>query len=175
MPPPRPGGGAAGRYHIGMSPPPPADAATAYHEAGHAVVALALGRPVHKVSVLPDRHRLGHCAFGKGAVRPTDDWVEREILIALGGLAAEARHTGTYAYEEADRDLRFVRRLALDRAGDRRAGRLERRLLSKVEALLGDDDVWRAVELIAAELLKCGVISGRAAKHLFDRATAPPG
>ena len=30
---------------------------------------------------------------------------------------------------------------------------------------------WRAVELIAAELLKHGVISGRAARHLFEQAT----
>ena len=80
---------------------PPFDAATAYHEAGHAVVALALGRPVHRVSVLPDRERLGLCEFGKGVFRPSEDWLEREILIALGGIAAEARHTG---------DLRLGRR-----------------------------------------------------------------
>ena len=39
-----------------MEPQPPQpqhDEATAYHEAGHAVVALALDRPVHRVSVLP--------------------------------------------------------------------------------------------------------------------------
>ena len=30
------------------------DPRTAYHEAGHAVVALALNRPVHRVSVLPN-------------------------------------------------------------------------------------------------------------------------
>ena len=76
---------------------------TAYHEAGHAVVALALGRTVHKVSVLPNRERMGECRFGKGNTRASDDWVEREILIALGGLAAEARHTGTYATDEAAR------------------------------------------------------------------------
>ena len=28
---------------------------------------------------------------------------------------------------------------------------------------------WQAVELIAAELMRCGCISGRAARHLFDR------
>jgi ATP-dependent Zn protease len=151
---------------------PPFDPATAYHEAGHAVVALALGRPIHRVSVLPDGQFLGLCRFGKGAFRPSEDWLEREILIALGGLAAEARHTGDYAWGAADRDRQYVRQLAVQRAGERQAERLERRLLSKAEHLLGQQGHWRAVELIAAELLRRGAISGRAARHLFDRGCA---
>lgn len=154
-----------------MDEVPAYDPATAYHEAGHAVVALALGRPVHRVSVLPNRDRLGQCEFGKAVFRPSEDWVEREVLISLAGLAAEARHTGTYGWDEADRDLRYVRRLLTATRTDRQAEKQERRLLSKVEYLLADDGNWAAVEAIAAELLKQGVISGRAARHLFDRAT----
>jgi ATP-dependent Zn protease len=86
---------------------------TAYHEAGHAVVAMALDRPVHRVSILPNRDRAGQCEFGKGVYRPSEDALEREILIALAGMAAEARHSGTYAMAEAERDLRYVRRLVL--------------------------------------------------------------
>jgi len=158
---------------MGSADPKPAfDPATAYHEAGHAVVALALGRPVHRVSVLPNRDRLGQCEFGKTPTRPTADWAEREMLISLAGLAAEARHTGTYGWDEADRDLRHVRRLLLDRGRERAAERVEKRLLAKVEYLLADDGHWRAVELVAAELLVQGVISGRAARHLFDRGCA---
>ena len=147
------------------------DPVTAYHEAGHAVIALCLDRPVHRVSVLPNRERLGQCEFGKGRFKPSEDALEREILIALAGLAAEARHTGTYQMEEADRDLRYVRRLALERKSARAAPRYEERMLSKVEAMLADDATWRAVERIAAELLKHGVISGRAARHLFEQGT----
>lgn len=146
------------------------DEITAYHEAGHAVVALALDRPVHRVSVLPNRERLGQCEFGKSRYRPSEDWLEREILIALGGYAAEARHTGTYGTEEADHDLRYVRRLVLQRKSERAAARYEERMLAKVEAILADDANWRAVELIAAELLKHGVISGRAARHFYEQA-----
>jgi ATP-dependent Zn protease len=152
---------------------PPFNAATAYHEAGHAVLALALGRPVQRVSALPNRERLGQCDFRKGVFRPSEDWLEREILIALGGVAAEARHTGAYAWGMADRDLQYVRDLAVRRAGERQAERLERRLLAKAEHLLAKDGYWRAVELIAAELLRRGSISGRAARHLFDQACAP--
>jgi ATP-dependent Zn protease len=148
---------------------PQYDEATAYHEAGHAVTALALGRPVQRVSILANRERLGHCAFGKGVFRPSEDWQEREILIALGGLAAEARFTGAYAWNGAARDRQYVRQLAAQRAGERRAERLERRLLAKAEHLLSQERHWRAVELIAAELLRLGVLSGRAARALFDR------
>ena len=148
---------------------PPFDEVTAFHEAGHAVVALALGRPVHKVSAIPGQELLGKCDFKKAVYRPSEDWLENEILISLAGLAAEARHTGTYDLVAAGQDLRYVRRLALQRTSERALERFEKRMLSKVEHILADDGHWRAVELIAAELVKLGTISGRAARHLFDR------
>jgi len=152
---------------------PPHDETTAYHEAGHAVIALALGRPVAHVSILPDRKFLGMCQFQKPVFRPTEDWLEREILIALGGIAAEARHTGNYAWQGAAHDQRYVRSLVVRRAGgERQADRLERRMLAKAEHLLSQDGCWRAVELIAAELMRCGSISGRTARHLYDRGCA---
>src|SRR3954452_22046016 len=108
---------------------PTFDAASASHEAGHAVASLALGRPVHQVSVLPDREFLGLCEFRKAVFRPSEDWLGREALIALGGIAAESRRTGQYAWAEAGRDFDYVRSLALKRTGnDRQAQRLERRL-----------------------------------------------
>ena len=154
-----------------MSPPPPPSelVATAYHEAGHAVVALALGRPVHRVTVRPTTDRLGQCEFKKGRHQPTDDWVEDEILIALAGMAAEAKATGVYERGGAARDLRFARSLMLQRASERSLERFERRMLGKVEHLLGDDGHWRAVEAIAAELVAKETISGRQAVHLFEQ------
>jgi ATP-dependent Zn protease len=149
---------------------PPHDETTAYHEAGHAVVALALGRSVHGVSILPQRDRLGQCEYRKARLRPSEDWLEREMLIALGGIAAEARFTGSYAADMAATDLRYVRDLAVQRVGQRRAERLERRLLAKAEHLLSQEGQWRAVELIARELLRRGEISGRTARHLFEQA-----
>lgn len=149
---------------------PPFDVVTAHHEAGHAVVALALGRPVDRVSVLPDRVNLGTCEFRKGVFRPSEDWLEREGLIALGGIAAEARFTGEYAWDGAARDYRYVLGLAAQRAGERQAERLVRRMLAKVERLLAQPANARAVELIAGELVQRGEISGRAARHFFEQA-----
>jgi ATP-dependent Zn protease len=152
----------------------PSPEATAYHEAGHAVIALALGRPVHRVTILADRDRLGTCAFGKAVFRPSEDWLEREALIALAGLAAEARFTGVYALDGAAKDRQYVAGLARQRAGAAgKAERLERRLLSKVEYLLGREENWRAVERLAAELLRAGTVSGRAARHLYEEACRP--
>jgi hypothetical protein len=149
---------------------PTSDQATAYHEAGHAVLALLLDRPVKRVSIMPDRDHLGVCEFGKGVFRPSEDWLEREILIALGGIAAEARLTGNYAWDAAARDQKYVRRLSVQRAGERRAEKLERRLLAKAEHFLAAAECWQAVELIATELLLHREISGRTALHLFERA-----
>ena len=146
--------------------------ATAYHEAGHAVIALALGRAVQRVSVLPKLDTLGRCEFQKGRTRPSEDWLEREILISLAGLAAEARHTGQYAWDGAARDLQVVKRLATQRAGERHVERLQKRLLSKVEHMLAQPETWRAVQLIAAELLRVETISGRAAVHLMEQGKA---
>ncbi|MCM2323260.1 MAG: ATP-dependent zinc metalloprotease FtsH [Oligoflexia bacterium] len=67
----------------------------AYHEMGHAVVALALGEDeaVHKVSVIPR----GIGALGYTLRRPTEDRymmskaeLESKLAIALGGRASEA-------------------------------------------------------------------------------------
>jgi hypothetical protein len=146
-----------------------AEDATAYHEAGHTVMALALGRPVAYVSIRPDRVFLGKCAFGKAVFRPSEDWLEREALIALAGAAAEARRTGVYAWGAAARDQAYAKELVLQRAGGaRQADRLLRRLLAKAEHLLAGEDNWRAVERLAAELLRLGEISGRTARHLYD-------
>ncbi|RLS56380.1 MAG: cell division protein FtsH [Planctomycetota bacterium] len=150
----------------------PSREATAYHEAGHAVIALHLGRPVQRVSILAKEQTLGRCEFRKGQQRPTEDWLEREILISLAGLAAEARFTGEYAWEGALRDLQGIRQLALQRAGERQADRFIKRMLSKVEHLLSQPGMWRVVERIVAELLRCESLSGRAAVHLYEQGIA---
>lgn len=145
---------------------------TAYHEAGHAVIAIVLGRSVQRVSILPKLQTLGRCEFQKGKPRPTEDWLEREILISLAGLAAEARHTGQYSWAGAEQDLQSVKRLAVMRAGERQYERLQKRLLAKVEHMLDQPENWRAIQLIAAELLKSETISGRAVVHLVEQGKA---
>lgn len=147
------------------------DAATCYHEAGHAVMAILLGRSIHKVSAVPNSLRLGQVEFKKGAAKQSDDWIETEILIALAGPVAEAKFTGVFDEHSAGRDLRAVRKFAEDRVGDRQAEHYERRMIAKTEYLLADEATWKAVDTIAGELLAKGTLSGRAARHHFEQAT----
>lgn len=142
---------------------------TAYHEAGHAVIAISVGRPIHKISIIPNKTRLGACEVKKGRFQPSHDWLEDEILILFAGVAAEAKLIGRYDWQGAGQDLRSIRQLTLSRAGDvTRAEKLERRLLSKTEHLLESETAWKTVVQIAAALLEKETISGRNAMHLFN-------
>ncbi len=150
--------------------------ATAYHEAGHAVMALSLGRPIQKVTILPGRSqwgdaRLGFCEIKKGRTKASKNLLEDEVLILLAGIVAEAGVTGRYCAEGATEDLRAVDRLLKGRESSvSQIQRVHRRLLGKTEHLLGDDGNWRAVQLIADELIQKRTLSGRAVRHFFQQA-----
>jgi ATP-dependent Zn protease len=151
--------------------------ATAYHEAGHAVMALKLGRPIQKVTISPAQlqnggNRLGACEIQKGQHKSSKDWLEESVLILFSGMVAESHFTEQYCFEGASQDLRIAKRLLASRARtESQLKRLERRLLSKTEYLLGNRENSKAVELIANELLQKETISGRAVRHLIQLAT----
>ena len=88
----------------------------AYHEMGHALVALSLpgSDPVHKVSIIPR----GIGALGYTIQRPTEDRflmtkeeLENKMAVLLGGRAAELVVFGHYSTGAAD-DLRRVTDIA---------------------------------------------------------------
>ena len=88
--------------------------ATAYHEAGHAVMALIVGRPVQKITIVPAKvnavsARLGACQMKKGRIKPTSDWLEDEVLILFAGLVAESHFTNQQNERGAGQDLRSIR------------------------------------------------------------------
>ena len=143
------------------------DELTAYHEAGHAVMALHHGRTIHLVSARPSSRWLGVCHFGKGRTKTPADVVEAEILIALSGMAAEKMAGGSYNLLGAGSDIDLAGVWAGDRAG-RNAERLLQRMLDKAEHILGKPHLWNAVTAIAKELGLKTELSGRAARHLFD-------
>ena len=73
---------------------------TAYHEAGHAVIAYALGATIESVQLggeadewLPDR--FGECRINWGRVDTRSNWQrQREILSVLAGPVAEMIYNG---------------------------------------------------------------------------------
>jgi len=150
-------------------------AATAYHEAGHAVMATILGRKIQKVTIASAHLqtggvRLGVCELGKGRTKASHDAVEDEVLILLAGMVAEAQFTGQYCSLGASHDLRLVNRLLADRGGsERQFSRVQRRMLEKTEHLLSETAHAKAIALVARELITRTTISGRNVRHIVDQ------
>lgn len=151
--------------------------ATAWHEAGHALVAVIVGRPIQKVTVAPAKLqtggvRLGAVRFQKGRSKSTNDWLEDEVLILLAGMVAESKFTGQYCQASASHDLRAARNLMDKRAAtERQMEKLERRLLDKVEHLLEQSHHVAALKMIVDELMEKQTIKGRTVKHFLNMAT----
>lgn len=158
------------------NPEPDVKVATAYHEAGHAVMAVSLGRSIQKVTIQPGKRqfgpaRLGTCEIKKGRRGGSQDPLEDDVLILLAGMVSEAKWTGEYCHKGASQDLRDVTSLLCTRAASSRQHEtLRRRMLSKAEHILGDDVHTEAIETIAKELLEKMTISGRAVRHHFQQA-----
>lgn len=139
---------------------------TAYHEAGHAVMALLMGRSLKKVSIIPSQNRLGACTFQKGRTKQVQDKLEAEILVLLAGMVAESRKSGRYNVQGASQDLRKVEKLAMTRSGNpRQAEKLIHKMLDKTQHLLSNKAAWSAIKVIASELIEHESLSGRAAQH----------
>lgn len=137
---------------------------TAYHEAGHAVVAYALGARIESVGLwgeadefLPER--FGEIRVNWGRVLPAADWqLQRELLSVLAGPIAEMIYRGErieparYAPWQADWEhaVRCVSALSRDR---NRQLELLRIACVELERRLRDDDCWAAIASVADELL----------------------
>ena len=162
-------------------------AGTAYHEAGHAVVGLALKMPIAFVTIKPKASYLGHVsqapihhslgevyargsyrkpiadaskqdAFGNPVSERSDDWHADAVMCIAGGMAQT----------EFLKDGRTWRELA-GTSGDRRAVALARRKLgdrarsieeyeAECEKLIKQH--WPLIEAVAAKLLKEETLSG---------------
>jgi ATP-dependent Zn protease len=150
--------------------------ATAYHEAGHAVMAIVLGRSIEKVTISPallqtGGSRLGACRVQKGRFKASRDGLEDDVLILLAGMVAESHFTGRYCEEGAAQDLRAVKRLLAKRAkNDRNIDRLTRRLLDKTEHILGASEHAKTIQRVSRELLHKKTITGRAVQHWLKQA-----
>lgn len=148
---------------------------TAYHEAGHAVMAMICGRSVLKINIASKKMsfgtRLGVCEMGKGKSGGTKDWLEDEVMIQMAGMVGESLFTGTLDRAGAAQDMQLVKELIAKRAAsDKQFKRLRRRMLEKTEYLLGQPQHSKAVEFIAKDLAERKKLSGRAVKHHFNMA-----
>lgn len=151
----------------------------AYHQAGHAVAAHLLGRPVPDLSIEAEPEAAGTCGYalwaedfgvlGEGEEEGTagvvgaagvgeagfaeGGEVEAEIVACLAGPIAEAIHAGEFSEEAAEDDIFLILELAEAAVADEAAREAYLAgLESKAEALL--QEAWRAVEAVAGALLE---------------------
>lgn len=89
--------------------------ATAYHEAGHAIVALCVEHsdPVERVTVIPRTRSLGHTAFRQKKERVTYWYKEAidKIAVLMGGQVAEELYVNDIS-SGAKQDIKVATNLA---------------------------------------------------------------
>lgn len=107
----------------------------AYHESGHALVAMSLPQtdPVHKISIIPR----GFGALGYILQRPEDDRylvtqteLTNRICVALGGIAAEDlifEETSTGPQNDLERATELARRMVMEFGMSEKLGRVNYR------------------------------------------------
>jgi hypothetical protein len=136
----------------------------AFHESGHVVIALVLGRKVKRVSIDDDGDG------GKTDIKLGTN--KRSILIALAGPYAQRRHAPDSGWRSrnhtgfgSDADFDVVTDLIYEMFG---IGEVAERCWAKSEALIEQlvNQHWEQIERVAQALIERGVIEGAELEHL---------
>jgi hypothetical protein len=159
---------------------------TAYHEAGHAVADLALGRAFRYLTIEPDEDSLGHCmgvAYRGGQRLEMDvyegnnrarDWIERRVKTLLAGAIAERRFTGRNSSAGGWSDDRIAIDLLSHLCGTEtfEIDTYLDLLIIRTRALLSVPHRWMAIQRLAAQLLDKQTVRYRDARAIADQAIA---
>jgi hypothetical protein len=151
---------------------------TAYHEAGHAVAAWVQHRRFTRVTIVPKAEVLGSCSLARLPTfhpdldidRRTEQWTEREILLSLAGIAAEAHLIGRRPRGWFDQnDVRQAFRLALYQAGGdvKGAAAYLDWCWYPARGLVAHPLNWAAIEALAAALLAHRTLGERRARQVI--------
>lgn len=144
--------------------------ATAYHEAGHAVIAWANQIGLREASIIPNSTSgtLGHCRHATWpSFRPDTDnslrtrrRAEMLIMVALAGSEAEKRVTGRYNHRGAESDMHYAGGLTMYLTGSaEEAEALLRWLTIRTRNVL--ENHWSTVEPLADALLNEQRLNGK--------------
>jgi len=142
----------------------------AYHEAGHAVLALLMGVPVRRVTVVarPEADDLGHVEF-----EPQASASVGHLLGALGGPATSARIGASPVGSRRDREIAKALADALARPGA--ADELLRTAQDGVREELRDPETWAQIEAVANALLAKRTLSGHQVREIMAEALGGAG
>jgi hypothetical protein len=155
--------------------------ATAYHEAGHAVMSHCHGRRLKRVDIVEEEDRLGLCRQEKwppwvldelngGSDSPrVNHWIEVQIRILLAGPAAEKQYTGRGNHRGARSDYNVSSDLAMHRCcGTEETNAYMRWLWIGVKAHLRVAHWWQCVEAVAAALLERHRLTGAEVQTIIN-------
>lgn len=154
------------------------DELTAYHEAGHAFLAVYLGASLRVVTIEPDRDD-GPARFGDTQIvwdrRELSDreYCERAVLVILAGPVAEMIYRGEpyhpgFVAEWAE-DWSTAWDLAAQLVPDepKRLALLEQ-TTAKLHALLREDCHWAGLAAVVDNLLAHGLLEGEEVAEILS-------
>jgi hypothetical protein len=150
---------------------------SAYHEAGHAMMCLLLGRPIRCIHIVPDGFAEGSVMTWPRAVRRHRTWsrrLENDLAVACAGDAAESLEYGTPRVLSGDDDFgdrraarRHLEGLRLGEAGLEAAFR---RGIDIAASRLERPEVWVQVQALAARLMAERILAHGDAKRVCRQA-----
>lgn len=152
---------------------------TAYHEAGHAVVAFELRRGVTVVTIVPSDENMGHIQESKQpSSRPdinsdaaTGYRIEREIQILLAGEIAAAKLCGRepeMGEHGSVEDYKLAAKFAFRVGGDEEETTAYLTwLFIRTRNMVKNDRVWFPITKLAGVLLERKEMSGREARKVW--------
>lgn len=152
---------------------------SAYHEAGHAFMAIYVGARVRSVTIDPDRddgpERYAEIRVQWPLHRNTDrEFLEKSVLVALAGPVAEMIHRGEpyhpgfVAEWAADWHQAWEAAARLFPQERKRLAYLEQTTV-KLYRLLDRDDHWAALAAIVDELLAHETLEGDAVEEIMQQ------
>jgi hypothetical protein len=150
---------------------------TAYHEAGHAVMAYCLNYYIRHVSVIPEGDILGHLQRGhrenleSAEFVPSDssrNRIEKQAMVSWGGNVAEhllTRHKFRTVSEQDEQDI-FYGLLYLS-SNAQEAGAYSDWLWYRTKTMLQASWHWGATEALARELLDHSYLGGNRVRQII--------
>lgn len=158
----------------------------AYHEAGHAVAAIAEGLAVNEVSICGrDDHPgwVSHASpygYRYTTRRELEAILRSALIVSFAGIEAERIADPDADEESATHDFRRAWETSLElpirscnRGGDAGHMRYLRRKRSESRRLVHREK--RAVEMLAAELLRCDVLCADRVREIVERGLSDQG